>query len=46
MIKGNKDAAIDDYNHAIDLNPNDYDKYIKICEDLREFGYKCQKEKE
>lgn len=39
LIKGNKDAAMSDYDKAIELNPGDYDKYIKICEDLREYGY-------
>lgn len=36
---GDKAGAIEDYNKAIELAPGDYDHYVRICEDLREYGY-------
>lgn len=39
LIKGNKDAALNDFDEAVIINPGDYDAYIRICEDLRESGY-------
>lgn len=39
LIQGNKDAALADFDSAVTIEPDDYDAYIRICEDLRESGY-------
>lgn len=39
LIKGDKDAALNDFDEAVLIEPGDYDAYIRICEDLRESGY-------
>lgn len=44
LSQGDKTAAIADYNQAISLEKNDYDQYIRICEDLRNAGYASEGE--
>lgn len=40
LYMGNKDVAIANYDKATEIAPGNYDHYVRICEDLREAGYK------
>lgn len=42
LLLGNKDIAISDYDRAIELSPNNYNHYVRICKDLREAGYESE----
>lgn len=42
LSEGDKDAAITDYDKAIELSPNSYEHYIRICEDLKGVGYESE----
>jgi len=42
LMQGDKEAALSDYEMAVTLEPEDYDHYLRICEDLREAGYKSE----
>lgn len=42
LALGNKDSAINDYDKAIELSPENYNHYVRICKDLREAGYESE----
>lgn len=39
---GRKDEAVADFEKSIECNENDYDNYIRICEDLCAAGYESE----
>lgn len=39
LALGNKVDAVADYDRAIEINPKDYNHYVRICKDLSEAGY-------
>ena len=44
LAKEQKDSALADYEKAVELQPDDYDMYILIYEDLTEAGYQSDGE--
>ena len=42
LMQGDKSKALSDYEMAVSLAPQDYDHYLRICEDLREAGYESE----
>jgi len=40
LSMGDKEAALSDYDKTIELAPGKYENYIRICEDLRDAGFK------
>lgn len=42
LIRGNKEEAIQNYEKTVELAPSNYEHYIRICEDLRDAGYKSE----
>ena len=39
LIMGDKTAAVSDFDKTVELDPGNYEHYIRICEDLRDAGY-------
>ena len=42
LSRGDKGAALDDFDMSIILAPTDYDGYIRICKDLTGSGYESE----
>ena len=40
LLKNDKVGAMADYDKVVELLPDNYEHYIRICEDLREAGFK------
>lgn len=39
LSRGDKEAALEDYDQSVIMDPTDYDNYIRICKDLSAAGY-------